>query len=234
MSHVVLLDASFAQAVVAIADVAAPQHHIAAARVLTEHRRHAEQIIPTIHDLLITCGATIHDVVAVGVGVGPGSYIGIRTAIASAMGIAVARAVPLRGWSSLDALCLSAGVDVDFAVVPAKRGHWYVALRGQPSALVSDVELVTWWAAHADAKGVSVSNGRAELAQVVDISRVGFVDAIAPAALWAQFAARGDVDETSTLRPDYVRAPDAALPKRDPAWQRDAVHAMLSSLQEPS
>jgi tRNA threonylcarbamoyladenosine biosynthesis protein TsaB len=74
------------------------------------------------------------------VGVGPGSYNGIRAAIAVAWGIATAREIPLVGISSL----LGLGEGSYCAVGDARRGQYYFArvcdgeLQGEPELLSKD------------------------------------------------------------------------------------------------
>ena len=96
------------------------------------------------------------------VGVGPGSFTGIRAGLAAAKGLALPRAVPIRAVSSFDALALTAlpawpaeyrqmGVHAD-----ARRGEIYFALydrAGQPlsrcrigtrEALTGELRVPTW------------------------------------------------------------------------------------------
>jgi tRNA threonylcarbamoyladenosine biosynthesis protein TsaB len=69
------------------------------------------------------------DVIAVGLG--PGSYTGIRTAIAVAQGWQLATAVKLLGVSSADALAAQAQAEQIFGrvnvVIDAQRGEFYLA-----------------------------------------------------------------------------------------------------------
>ena len=64
-----------------------------------------------------------HAISRVIVGIGPGSYNGIRSAIAVAWGIATARAIPLVGVSSL----LGLGEGSYCAVGDARREQYYFA-----------------------------------------------------------------------------------------------------------
>jgi len=77
------------------------------------------------------------------VGTGPGSYAGVRVAISAALGLSLATAVPLIGWSSLTAFDLPGD---GLMVGDARRGGYYIAeitagrLVGTP-AIVDAVEL---------------------------------------------------------------------------------------------
>jgi tRNA threonylcarbamoyl adenosine modification protein YeaZ len=65
-------------------------------------RGHAEQLVPMIEALL---GGRRPDTIVVGAG--PGSFTGIRVAIAAAHGLAIGWGVPLKGMSSLALLAAS-------------------------------------------------------------------------------------------------------------------------------
>ena len=70
-----------------------------------EARRQSNtQLIPRIEALLARAGASRGDIACVAVGRGPGSFTGVRIAMATAKGIASALEVGLIGTSSLDAV----------------------------------------------------------------------------------------------------------------------------------
>lgn len=73
-------------------------------------RGHAESLVPMIEDLLAgTCASEIL------VGVGPGSFTGIRVAIAAAHGLAIGWGAELKGMSSLALLSTAATCDSEIA-----------------------------------------------------------------------------------------------------------------------
>ena len=73
-------------------------------------RGHAERLVPMIAELLQ--GRRADQIV---VGVGPGSFTGIRVAIAAAHGLAIGWDAELKGMSSLALLAGTAGVDGEVA-----------------------------------------------------------------------------------------------------------------------
>lgn len=89
-------------------------------------RGQAERLIPEIQNLFQKANREIKDLSAVAVGVGPGSFTGVRVALATARGFALALEVPVYGVSSLEAYAYGAGGDV-LVALDTKRGDFYVA-----------------------------------------------------------------------------------------------------------
>ena len=80
-------------------------------------RGHAERLVPMLDELLKGRSAS-----TVLVGVGPGSFTGIRVAIAAAHGLAIGWGADLLGFSSLALLAAASGVDGD-VVAAMSGGH---------------------------------------------------------------------------------------------------------------
>lgn len=89
-------------------------------------RGQAERLIPEIQDLLKQTNRDIKDLTAVAVGVGPGSFTGVRVALSAARGFSLALDVPVLGVSSLEAYAYGAKEDV-LVALDTKRGDFYVA-----------------------------------------------------------------------------------------------------------
>lgn len=90
-------------------------------------RDHAAQLMGELEALMSEAGVARSDVRGVGVGVGPGSYTGVRIGVATALGLARAWQVPVGGASSLLAL-LDTGLapgQRGVAVLDARRGNVY-------------------------------------------------------------------------------------------------------------
>ena len=97
-------------------------------------RGHAERLVPMIAELLGDRTAT-----AILVGVGPGSFTGIRVAIAAAHGLAIGWGAELKGMSSLALLAAGAGVRGEVAAaVIGGHGELFVqqfdAATAQPTS----------------------------------------------------------------------------------------------------
>lgn len=81
-------------------------------------RGHSSLLFPLLQAAL----ARVPGVEQLAVGLGPGSYAGVRIAIATAMGLALTLGVPLVGLPSVAAL---SGDDEYIAVGDARRETWY-------------------------------------------------------------------------------------------------------------
>ncbi len=74
----------------------------------TDARGQAEALMPMITELMAEAGWRFHDLDAIAVARGPGSFTGVRTGLAAARGLALASGAPVRAVSTLDALAQSA------------------------------------------------------------------------------------------------------------------------------
>lgn len=92
-------------------------------------RRHAEQLAPAIDGLLRSAGASLEDLAAVAVGVGPGLFTGLRVGVTTAKVLAQALAVPVVPLASLDLVAypLRFGDRAIVALLDARRGEVYHA-----------------------------------------------------------------------------------------------------------
>ena len=113
-------------------------------RTLDTHHHHSALLLPTIDELLRTHGLAPRDVELWAVGLGPGSYTGIRVGIAAAKGFSLAYGQPLAGAGSVEAMLLEHGGDGTVAaVVDARRDEIYFAVwtAGKPVVPLQIVSL---------------------------------------------------------------------------------------------
>ena len=86
-----------------------------------------------IEKVLTEAGVFREAIEAIAIGLGPGSYTGIRAAIAVAQGWQLARGVKLLGVSSADAIAAQAQAEQFYGrvnvVIDAQRGEFYLAVR---------------------------------------------------------------------------------------------------------
>ncbi len=103
-----------------------------------------------IEKVLAAAKVTREEIEVIAVGLGPGSYTGIRAAIAVAQGWQLARGVKLIGISSVEALAVEAQAAKIFGRVnvgvDAQRGEFYLAtwnLSGERREEISPLKIVT-------------------------------------------------------------------------------------------
>jgi tRNA threonylcarbamoyladenosine biosynthesis protein TsaB len=95
--------------------------------------RHTTRLMALVVDVLQSAGVDWAAVDRIAVGVGPGTFTGLRIGVATAHALARARDIPLVGVSSLHALARGAvagshlGEDGVVAVIDARRGEVFAA-----------------------------------------------------------------------------------------------------------
>lgn len=75
-----------------------------AAVQLPTDRRHAEELVPRIHEVMVGAGATPSDLDVLVVDVGPGRFTGLRVGLATVRALAFALRIPVVGLTSLEIL----------------------------------------------------------------------------------------------------------------------------------
>ena len=100
-------------------------------RQWTSQHRHGEELLQKLDELLSSANAKPADLDAVVVGLGPGSFTGLRIGLATAKTITYSLNVPIVGVSTTEALALAApegdGREVEYAVtLPAGAKDRYV------------------------------------------------------------------------------------------------------------
>ncbi len=98
--------------------------------VLGERTTRAIRLLEDADALLRQAGAHQRDLGRLAVGVGPGSFTGVRLGLATARGLALALEIPVAGVSTLDAL--AAGAPGAVPVIDAKRREVFALVRGEP------------------------------------------------------------------------------------------------------
>jgi tRNA threonylcarbamoyladenosine biosynthesis protein TsaB len=89
-------------------------------------RTYSALLIPEIAALLEKQKATLHDVEAIVVVNGPGSFTGIRVGVSTAKGLSEGAGIPLIAISRLALLAYAAGLPHVLTAVDAGRGEYYV------------------------------------------------------------------------------------------------------------
>jgi len=104
--------------------------------VLGERVSRAQTLLEDVDALLLQAGAHPSDLDRLAVGLGPGSFTGVRIGLATARGLALSLDLPGAGVSTLDAL--AAGAPDALPVIDAKRREIFTLLDGDPRVLAPD------------------------------------------------------------------------------------------------
>lgn len=90
-------------------------------------RRHTDCVLPWSDALLAEAGLSKSDLQAIGVGIGPGAFTGVRLAVSLAQGMALALNIPAVPVSTLAAIAQAQDHDGPIAVaMDARMGECYV------------------------------------------------------------------------------------------------------------
>ena len=95
---------------------------------LFEPPAHSRELMPGVAAAIERADIGWDDLDAVAVGVGPGTFTGLRIGVATARAIAHARGIPLHPVSSLAALAAGIGEARALPLIDAKRGEIFGAL----------------------------------------------------------------------------------------------------------
>lgn len=179
-----------------------------------ERPGHTAMLLRFAHEAMAEIGARLGPGDRVAVGVGPGSFTGLRIGIAAARALAQGSGAELAGFSSLRALALGHRGTPVVAAIDARRGECFVARfdadgdQIEPARAIPAPEL-----AALPAGGLAVGDGAVRYA--TELRRAGLeVPAARDAHLirardLVALAADADAVPVEDLLPDYVRAPDA-------------------------
>lgn len=89
---------------------------------------HGETLLPELARVIEHARLSIHDIDLFAVGLGPGSFTGVRIGVATAKGLALAESKPLVGITSLRVLARGMAGSLRAVAVDAHKGELYCAL----------------------------------------------------------------------------------------------------------
>jgi tRNA threonylcarbamoyladenosine biosynthesis protein TsaB len=171
--------------------------------VLGERIGRASEVLAEADELLRAADQTPGDLDLLAVGVGPGSFTGVRIGLATARGLALALDLPVAGVSTLDAL--AAGSSGATPVIDAKRGEIFTVASGRVRCLAPDTLEVDKGRTYVGDGAVRYRDPIEDAGGVVppDDSELHIPRARFHAAL------AGEGGPAELVEPVYVRAPDA-------------------------
>ncbi len=173
--------------------------------------KHGEQLAPLIDRALRATGVVRQDLTAIGVGVGPGPFTGLRVGLVTARTLAHVLEIPVYGVCTLDVLAIEAvdsgAVAGDFTVATdARRKEVYLATYDADGARL-DGPLV--------ARPADVATAGPVVGEGAVLYPDAFPQAAGPTLPSAGWLARVIAEERAELRdpePLYLRRPDAVAP----------------------
>ncbi len=89
-------------------------------------RGQAERLFPMLEEVLREGGVVWGELDAIGVGVGPGNFTGIRIAVSAARGLAMSLGIPAIGVSGFEVA--RTGAETELVLLPGPRDNAYAAL----------------------------------------------------------------------------------------------------------
>ena len=201
---------------------------IAAHVYLQESRSHGEKLAQAIETTLRDAGLTPVDLQGIVVGVGPGSFVGVRVGLSTAKGFALALNIPLWGVSTLAALAGSVTGQAQprvLALIDARRGQGYVQSFVQGASGFAEMDSGKACDPHeledmVPAHDVVVGNGAFLLADPPPSHRE--MQGVTGDGMLVAFQARCThempASELLNLVPMYIRPPDAKKPAVRPDY----------------
>lgn len=169
-----------------------------------ERPGHAGQLLALCEEALGDVGFA--GVTRIAVGVGPGTFTGLRIGIATARALAQASGAELVAVPTLRAL-LREGVDL--AVLDARRGEAFVLRAGESQARVVKPEALASEPASMAAGDGAVRFRESLQAAGIEVPEDGSPRHRVTAAALCELGAGAPAIARDELVPDYVRAPDA-------------------------
>lgn len=190
-----------------------------------ERPGHVSELLPLALALLDEAGIDFAQLDRIAVGVGPGTFTGLRIGVATACALAHAHAVPLVGVSTLRSLAAGAAVDAPavLAVLDARRGEAFAAAWADERALLEPAartpDALAEAAAALPTGAVAVGDGAVRFRAVLEAAGVSVPadDSAAhrvEAAVHARLAAGMEATTPDAVLPAYLRLPDAELALR--------------------
>jgi tRNA threonylcarbamoyladenosine biosynthesis protein TsaB len=171
--------------------------------VLGERASRAQTLLEDVDALLRQAGAHPSDLDRLAVGLGPGSFTGVRIGLAAARGLALALDLPGSGVSTLAAL--AAGAPEALPVIDAKRREIFTVHDGEPRVLTPEALPL---AAGTVCVGDGAKRYRSLLEERGAIVPPDEDDRHLPRARF-HAALAGEPGPVDELEPLYLRIPDA-------------------------
>ncbi|MBL7982661.1 MAG: tRNA (adenosine(37)-N6)-threonylcarbamoyltransferase complex dimerization subunit type 1 TsaB [Flavobacteriales bacterium] len=200
---------------------------LALCEVDSERHAHAEKVNVFVAEVMAEAGYSLKDLDAVAVGIGPGSYTGLRIGLSAAKGLCYVLGIPLIGINTLHTIARAALAEAPlftgdvWAMVDARRMEVFAQPHdASGSALAPHAPLILSpeWAAEAHV--LVCGDGADKATELWSYApNVIHLHGVRPTAA-AMFAeaerrmANGQFDDLAYLVPDYGKAANVTQPKK--------------------
>ena len=185
---------------------------LCAESTIVDGRRHAEVLAPAITGVLADAKVDRSELSAIGVGVGPGPYTGLRVGLVTARALGSVLTVPVHGVCTLDVLAWESRRSEPFVVATdARRKEVYWARYDSAVSRVSGPDVGR--PDDAALTGLpALGEGARLYSEVLDGAPPYLPSASALAEVVVTRLAGGDGPELLPPEPLYLRKPDAREP----------------------
>jgi len=224
------------------------------ASVAYRAKSHGADLPELVAALMNQARLKFKELAGIAVGIGPGSFTGLRVGLSYVKGLALASRLKVAGVPSLDAIALCAAVEADDSgaticpLIDARKGEVYASLyRVEGDALerrsddrvvnlellINELEGRVIFAGEAKAEEAcehfSKIGGRGEVVGNARLQLIGgFI-----AAMGAARVVEGDLEPIMGLEPRYVRPPDATV-KHTALKPGEAIHGTTRGRASPA
>jgi tRNA threonylcarbamoyl adenosine modification protein YeaZ len=184
--------------------VALVESEVVARRDVLAHNAHGEVLAAVVAEVFRAAGRSVRELDAIGVGLGPGPFTGLRVGIVTAAAMSDAAGVPAFGMCSLDTIIDPDNAEPYAVMTDARRRQVYWAVYDAAGSRVEGPEITApdEVAEHLRRRVRRIIGPAAEHVRWPDAARL---------AAHAQ-ACRADGRPAEPLTPMYLRRPDAREP----------------------
>lgn len=193
---------------------------------LSEKMAHGKNICSALEQALSFAKENNIAIAALFCGLGPGSFVGIRVALATALGFTFAKNLPLIGFCSHEALANSANQRGDFFVFMKASGDlgYLTGFTSEQNIIRQTVAPVVVAISEVSSQiggaTVIISDMAEKLSPIVD-SHITVVSIVGPSAFGIRRASLNRlqensavIDESASIKPNYIKPPNVSLPKK--------------------
>jgi tRNA threonylcarbamoyladenosine biosynthesis protein TsaB len=179
---------------------------------------HSRELLPAVAALMERAGVDWGDVDGVAVGVGPGTFTGLRIGVATARALATSAQLPVHAVSSLAALAAPIDAPLALPLIDARRGELFGALyedgRLAVEPFAARPEDVGERLGRDVAGAVAAGDGSLKFREVLEAAGIRVAPAgsglhVVRALQVCRLAARVPGQPPESILPTYIREPDA-------------------------